>query len=261
MPNLIYGVVFKNVLYSNRIEIRLEKKMDNGIYSMDMDNDDFIETLESANLNDAVKFFRKSSKINVIKGISFHDGIIPDNPVSFTKIPVKVDDATYDEFEEVEIVSIRDKVSYFVQTLSSDKAYALMDLKDAFNSKKKIVLDSIKGLTPAMRIVYMFHLIERQKKELEEPVALVKKLMEDNGAKVQFVRKNNLGFEVQWEAGGYTINTQLDKKFKVMESGFCTSGYDHTQSASSVVNLLKDYAERRVSRGDFVNITRHPRDG
>lgn len=256
MSNLVHCVIFKNVLYSNRMEIRLENRKANGIYSVDMDADDFLETLQTANIDDAIKYFRKSSKINIIRGISFHDGIVPENPVSFKKIPIKVEDATYDEFEEVEMVFIRDKVCYFIQTLNTCKAYPLMDLKEALNSKKKFDLDSIKGITPEMRIVYMFHLLERQKKELEEPVAVVKNLMEERGAKIQFVRKNNLGFEVQWQTGGHTINTQLNKDFRVMEAGFCISGHDRTQSATSVVNLLRGYAEN----GSHINIMRTPRN-
>jgi len=48
--DLIYGVVHKRMLYSNRIELRLRKPIDNGIYSMDMSADDFQETLAPANI-------------------------------------------------------------------------------------------------------------------------------------------------------------------------------------------------------------------
>ena len=65
--NHIYGVVVKNILYSNRMELPI--KQDNGIYSMDMSQDDFKETLSPANIEDARKFFSKASKIAIIRGI------------------------------------------------------------------------------------------------------------------------------------------------------------------------------------------------
>jgi hypothetical protein len=256
--NNIFGVVIDGVLYSNRIERKLSSKLDNGIYSLNMEADNFLETLTPANLEDARKYFRKSSKIDVVTGISFHDGFIPENPVAYKKIPIKVFDATYDEFEEVEIVFVKGK-AYYIQNLHSNKDYVLLELKESFSLKKKINLDNIKGITPEIRIAYMFHLIEQKKKEQEEPVAMVRNLMMESGANVEFVRKNNLGFEVQWSVDEYVINTQLDKNFRVVEAGFCTSSYDKTQSARSVVNLLKDYATKRVSNRDFVNITRNPR--
>lgn len=263
--NTIFGVVIANFLYSNRMEVKLSGKHDNGIYSLDMDADDFLETLSPANLNDARKFFRKASKIVVIQGVSFHDGIIPNNPIAYPKVPIKVIDATYDEFEEIEVVVVKGKV-YYIQNFNSDKTYALLDLKEAFNSKKNVDLNTFKGITPEIRLVYMFHVLERQqeeaeklKKEQEKPINFVANMMTQSGAKVEFVKKNNLGFEVQWESNGYTINTQLDKNFKVLEAGFCTSHNDSTQSATSIVRVLQDYATKRVSRNDHVNVTRTPR--
>ena len=256
--NLIYGVVVNGMIYSNRIESKLRKPFDNGIYEINMSHDDFLDTISPANLEDARKYFRKASKITVIRGISFHDGIIPENPISYKKFPIKVTDATYDEFEEIEVAIIKN-VCYFIQTVSSDKTYALMDLNQALNekdSKKYPDISKVKGITPEVRIAYTFHLLEKRKKEMEEPIEVIKSIMSNSGAEIEFVKKNNRGFEVQWSANGHTINTILDNNFRVSEAGFCTSGYDNTQSAGSIVNLLKDYSDKRVSRGDYVNVTR-----
>jgi hypothetical protein len=247
----IYGVVVKNVLYSNRMELRVNQ--DNGIYSMDMSQDDFKETLAPANIEDARKFFGKASKISVVRGISFHEGFIPENSISYPKIPIKVTDATYDEFEEVEVAFIRGKVCYFLQTVNTAKAYPLIDLKERLEAKdvwvgKNLVqkssnISDIKGVTPEMRIVYTFHLLEKKRKEMEEPINAIKIIMENSGAKVQWVKKVNRGFEVLWDSSGWTMNTLLDKNYRVIEAGFCVSGHDDTQSASSIVRLLEDYVE------------------
>ena len=125
-----------------------------------------------------------------------------------------------------------------------------MDLKQIFESKTPAAIGKVKGITPEIRLAYTFHLIERKKKEVEEPVKAVKRIMEESGAKVESVTKNNRGYMVKWSSNDYNIITQIDNKFKVVHAGFCTSSYDHTQSARSVVHLLRDYADRRVSSGD-----------
>lgn len=252
--NLIYGVVVKNILYSNRIEKNV-KNIQNGIYSLDMEVDDFSSTLSIADISDAKKYFNKASTIKVIRGLSFHDGIIPTNPIKYKNIPLKVIDATYDEFEEVEVVNIRDKFYYYIQSVQSEKAYTLSDIKEAFESKKSINIDTMAGISPEMRILYTFHFIERKNKEMTEPVNFIKRIMTETGANVVNIVKKNIGYEVTWSFGGNTINTLLDKDYKVIEAGFCVSGFDKTQSAKSVVNLLKDYQDD----GSYVHLTRSVR--
>lgn len=249
--NCIYGVIVKNILYSNRMEFKINH--DNGIYSMDMSSDDFKSTLSPANIEDARKFFSKASKISIIRGISFHDGIVPENPVSYPKIPIKVIDATYDDFEEVEVAILKNKICYFLQTISTAKAYPLLDLKEKLESKNLSNIDEINGVTPEMRMVYTFHLLEKRRKEMEEPVNAIKKIMSDSGAIVKSVKKVNRGYEVLWSSSGFNINTLLDKNFSVIEAGFCVSRHDKTQSARSVIKLLEDYTTDGHSH---VNITR-----
>lgn len=248
----IYGVVVDNFLYSNRMEVRVNKE--NGIYGIDMSQDDYLKSLTPASIDDARKFFSKASKIAMIRGISFHDGIIPDNPVSYAKIPIKVTDPTYDEFEEIEVVLVRNKICYYVQNIYTPKGYPLGEVREAFKDNKGI--DNIKGVTPEIRLAYTFHIIEKKKKEIEEPINALKSIMVESGANVKKVRKTNLGYEVTWSFQEYEVITEVDKNFKVTSAGFCTSGYDYTQSARSVVHLLRDYHEKRVSKTDFVNIGR-----
>ena len=252
MSDLIYGVVINNMWYSNRMEFKVHN-VENGIYSMDMEEDDFKGTISPANIDDARTFFSKASKIRVIRGVSFKDGIIPENPVKYKKLPLKVKDPIYDEFEEIEIVILKGKFNVFLQVVYGEKSYALMDVKMAFETKEKI--DEIKGVTPDMKVAYSMHWFERQqeeirervKKEETEPKFIIKKIMEESGAVVEFVNKNNRGFEVQWRMVGYTINTQLDKDYRVSEAGFCVSNWDGTQSARSLVNVLSDYTTDGIS--------------
>lgn len=259
MSDFVYGVVVNNRWYSNRMEFNMSG-VPNGIYSMDMDEDDFRETIAPANIDDARKFFGKASKINLIRGISFHDGIIPENPVKYKKLPLRVEDPIYDEFEEIEVAQLKGK-TYFLQVVYGQKSYALMDVKDAYEGKKK--LDGIKDVTPEMRVAYILNWIDREQEEIrikeaehaklmKEPINAITHMMKESGANVEFIKKNNRGFEVQWSTDGHTINTQLDKNYRVMEAGFCVSSWDKTQSARSLVNVLHDYN----TEGSYVNKTR-----
>ena len=258
MIDLVYGVVINGVWYSNRSEFKM-RGIENGIYVMDMGIDNFRETIAPANIDDARKFFSKASKIKILRGISFHDGIIPENPVKYPKLPIKVEDPTYDEFEEIEVAQLKGK-TYFLQIVYGGKSYALMDVKAAYEEKK--TLDGIKDVTPEMRLAYTLNWIDRQQEEIrvkkaelakmmKEPINVITHMMKEGGAQVQFVRKNNRGYEVQWSAAGYTINTQLDENYRVVEAGFCVSNWDRTQSARSLVNVLNDYVDN-----EFVNVTR-----
>lgn len=253
---IVYGVVVSGVFYSSRMELDLHSRitcvLDNGIYSIDTDHDDFpFAPLKPADIEDAIKYFKRVSKVSVIRGTSFHDGIVPENPISYEKIPIRVTDPNYDEFESIEVVLIKNSVCYFLRTMDTARSYALLDLKEKFKAKAESIAD-IKEVTPDMRIVYSFHMLEREQKKLAEPVNVIKHAMTSVGARVRSIDKTNTGFVVIWEVEGHTLNTLLDKKFRVVEAGFCVSGYDDTQSATSVVNLFKDY----VRDGDGIYITR-----
>ena len=120
-------------------------------------------------------------------------------------------------------------------------------------------IDGIKGLTPEMRVIFTFHILEKKRiemekrrKEMEEPINMIRSIMSTSGATVTSVKKVNRGYEVLWNSAGYTINSLLSNDFSVISAGFCVSGYDTTQSASSVVKLLQDY----VDQGDYIHRTR-----
>ena len=254
--NFIYGLVIDGKFYSNRMFFPINHP--NGIYSMDMDKDDFKSTLTTSDIDDAVKFFRKASKIKVIRGIAFHDGIIPENPVSYPSIPLKVKDATYDDFEEVEVAILQNGPCYFLRIVSTEKAFPLLEIKEALENRTSV--EQIKGVSPDIRIAYTFSFIERErqkieeerakaaekrKKDLENPTNYIKAVMEESGATVHNVKKVNRGFEVNWTVVGQRINSLFDVNFRVIEAGFCTTGHDRTQSAASVAKLLQDYVKER----------------
>ena len=44
----------------------------------------------------------------------------------------------------------------------------------------------------------------------------------------------------------------MDNQYRVLQAGFCVSGKDDTQSASSVVNLMGNY----IADHGYINVTR-----
>lgn len=267
--NLIYGAINNNVFYSNRSEIKLRALFENGIYSMDMDEDDFKSTITIADINDARAYFKKASNIEILRGITLNDGIIPENPIGFKRIPIRVKDPSWDNFEEYDIVKIKN-IYYPLQSVSTKKAYSLIDVQDLIKNKNYEGINSLKDITPDIRVAFTFAVVEirlEEQRRMEEelaklreeqrkldmiPANYLKRVLEETGAEVISVKKINRGFEVFWKSNGHTINTLFDKDFAVIEAGFCVSGYDKTQSAHSVANLLQQYVED----GDYIHKTR-----
>lgn len=253
-----YGVVVNGKFFSDRIKRPVN--VSNGVYGLDKSADDIWSTLSPASIDDAIKAFRKSNKFEVVRGVSFHNGFVPDNPVKFVKIPINVTDGQFEEFEYLEAV-IGEFGCYYLQSLSTQESYSLIDLKEIFEKNSSI--NELKNLTPPMRIVYSFHCIEKVKIEQEkkakeqaekdkEPPNVIRKRLEDSGASVISITKKRNGFEVIWELVGETINTLVGPNYQVLEAGFCTSGGDRSQSVTSIPNLLKTYVED----GSYIHKTR-----
>ena len=251
MADLVYGVVVSGVFHSGRMTRRLCGRAPNGIYSMDMGVDAFEGSIRPADLSDASVFFRKASRMDVVKGISFRDGMVPENPVAYPAVPVRVIDPTYDDFEEVEAVLVRPMGYYFLRTVETDKAYALLDLKARLVAKQKGSIADVKGVTPAMRVAYSLHVLEAFRKEQAEPENAIRAMMGETGAKVTKVVKTNRGFEVSWEFDRHKLVTILDKEYKVVNAGYCVRQKDRILSARSMVNVLKD----GIRDGEFIHPT------
>lgn len=220
---------------------RLSGGVVNGIYSIDMEADDFIATMSPADIAEAVRYFKNASKTDVVRGVGFGAGMVPENPVSYPQLPVGVIDATYDDLDEIEVVKFgRNGFFYFLQTVDTQKAYALADLKANLAEKKPKKLDEFKGITPEMRVVYSLLLAEKKKKEVAEPVVALRLMMEESGANVRQVKVTNRGYEVAWGFDKYHFVTMYDKEMKVVHAGYCVRNLDKLLSARSIVTVLKE---------------------
>lgn len=265
MSDLVYGLVVEQMFYTSRMIRSLVSRHPNGVYSMDMSVDDFENTLSPADISTATKVFRKSNTMGIIRGISFKDCIVPSNPVSYESIPLKVIDATYDDFEEVEVVKFSGNRYYFLQTIVTEQAYALNDLKAGLEDKPIKEVSFYKGASPEARIAYILHLTEAKMaeeelrsqaqalimKKREEPCNAIRKMMGEVGAEVYNVKQTNRGFEASWGLSGHRLTTIFDKDLKVSNAGYCIDGNDRILSGRSIVNLLKD----GINQGEHIHLT------
>lgn len=247
MNTYVFGIVVNNIFYSSRIEKSVN--VENGIYCVDMEQDDFMSTLQLADIEDALKYFKKSDRFSILRGVGWNSAIVPENPVKFNQIPINVIDAQFENFDFVEIIKIKN-IHYFLQILFNDKTFALDEIKEIVE-KEGSVISGLKNITPEMRIAFSFYLIEKKKREKIASVDHIKASMENCGATNVVVTKNNNGYTVKWTLRGHRITTLLNKSFSVTNAGFCVSGYDRTQHLDSVARLLEDY----VDEGSYIHRT------
>lgn len=240
--SLVYGIICDGTLYSERIARRLCGKVPNGVYSMDMSVDDFTSTIAPADMADATRFFKRSSRMGVVRGISFGSGFVPANPVAFPQVPIGVVDPTYDDLEEIEVARFgKDGLFYFMQSVESANAYLLADMRASLASDHPEM--TFKGASPEMRIAYSLLLAEKKRKAMAEPVVALKAMMEEVGATVSLVKVTNRGFEVSWGFEKHKIVTMFDKELRVVHAGYCVNNNDRILSARSIVNTMKDGIE------------------
>lgn len=261
--HLIYGIVFNNMFISDNMFVKVGGP--NGLYTVDVLSNNYLKSLAPADTIEFDNFIKKSKKLKYVYGLSFHSGFIPFDMMKYKsqRTPIMVHDTMADEWEIVKAIHIPHKnLFYFAETVTNNISMTLMEVKEAFEAEKG--LKDLKGIIPEMRVLYTFHnfekalQIENEKKLKEEELKLtvegrLKFLIENaGGIFINYKELRNRGYEVNWQLQREQINTLIDTKFRVVEAGFCVSGFDNTQSMQSVVNLLKDYKED----GSYIHKTR-----
>lgn len=264
---ILYGLVYNNRFISNLTNIPI--KAPNGFYCVDIasSNPTVQQKLEPADIGKLKEFVKKSKYMQLVNGYSFGKSMITQNYIEWTKkgipLPVELKGSLAEDWEFVKAVYFpKQKMFYYLESVYIGLYAILFEVKEAFENR--IPLDTIKGITPEMRILYTFHCIQRLKNEEEiKRLEMVNKLktvegrlkyvIEQSGGRLlQYKEINGIGYEVIWQAFGEKINTVINYDFAVLEAGYCVSGYDKLQSMSSVVKLLHDYKDQN----DHIVITR-----
>lgn len=248
MSHLIYGLVVDGVLTSNRLARPVAAA--DGVYQLDMNEDDFMATLAPADFLAAVRYFRQASRIAVTRGVTYGAGYIPDRVIGWQILPVPVRGLPCENWEYIETAQVRDGPVLFLQTVTGPESYALAELRECYEQEQDGT--KIKHTTPAMRVCFALQVVARQHKAAQEPVQVITTRLALAGATGIKVRPIRQGFVVDWTLAGHQINTLLGPTYQVLEAGFCVSGYDHSQHVTSLPHLLQAY----VDDGSYIHKTR-----
>jgi len=145
-----------------------------------------------------------------------------------------------------------------------------IEVKQVFDAEGN--LSELKGVTPEVRTLYLFHDLERQQlrallaaqeaeaRRVEEATEHQRRMadigyrlrhtLEQVGARLINFSRSGQRLVVDWQLvdGDYRYNSVLDaESLRTLEAGFCMSGADRQHSATSMVLLAEDYEQRGVT--------------
>lgn len=156
---------------------------------------------------------------------------------------------------------------YYVEPNYADNA--IFEIKNRFEDEQSI--DGLKGVTPELRTLFLFHSLERDQQramlEAARLAAAEQKRTADEaermkdvayrltvtfahaGARVLRYTLSGSNLIVDWEleSGGHRFNSVIDSRtWMVREAGYCMTGDDRRHNITSVVKTAEDYESRRV---------------
>lgn len=252
----------------NRKKYSIKEDCSDGWYNVKINGN--YAKIETAAVIESDPIFKQGK--NILKGYTYHNNMIFQNfdvgkrkagvdvmmPLHLNNVPT---------FSSIEAILWEDKNLYYYQPNYVDPI--VYQLKAACDETANV--KTLKGLTPELKTLFLFHDIERlrileeqerlkKKQELEELAKTLpgRLMLSFNrvGAKLLNYSITGKRITVDWElASGTQFNSVLDADtFRVIEAGYCMSGHDKEHSLTSMVKLAEDYQERRVvhkTRGVF----------
>lgn len=127
-------------------------------------------------------------------------------------------------------------------------------IKQAFDDEVSIT--DLKGVTPELRTLYLFHNLERERvklellKETEEykektTFDIVKDMFKNAGATITNYWKEGRSILVDWNLGGHNFNSKINADTLMIEdAGYCCSGADTKFNPTSLVRTAKEYNDQ-----------------
>jgi hypothetical protein len=164
-------------------------------------------------------------------------------------------------FSPVRAVLWEDKRAYYVMPWYED--FKSLEVKSAFDTEA--ALADLKGLTPELQTVHVFHSLERvqlrallaqQEERVEHERRMsdvgyrLKHTFELSGAELLNFSRSGERLIVEWtiRGGSYKYNSVLDADtLRVREAGFCMSGADRDHSATSLVLTAEEYEKEHLT--------------
>jgi len=152
---------------------------------------------------------------------------------------------------ESEVETSEDKFSTISCFLYNKQLFSFCDSFEGFDFKlqEAIEKNDVKSLSLEQRYFFHKHFqeieLEKKRSELEKLKTFdgrLKIAIETAGAKYISHFNSSNGTVVEWECDRKIV-TLIDDKLKVLHAGFCVSGYDRTQSITSLILLYRSYIE------------------
>ena len=156
---------------------------------------------------------------------------------------------------------------YYVEPNYSD--FSIFEIRNSFEDERPI--DDLKGVTPELRTLFLFHTLERDQQkailaEAQRAAAEQKQAADEQermkdvayrltvtfnraGANILKYSLSGTNLIVDWElnGSGQRFNSVIDSRTgMVRECGYCCSGDDRRLNMTALVKLAEDYNERRV---------------
>ena len=158
---------------------------------------------------------------------------------------------TVETFSPVKAVVWEDKRVYYISPWYED--FKGLEVKEAFYQETPI--DNVKGVTPELRTVHVFHALEREqvramlaKEEHEKQMADVgyrlKHTFERSGATLLNYSRSGNRLIVDWtiKDGSYTYNSVLNADtLQVIEAGYCLNGGDTRLNPTSLILTAEEF--------------------
>ena len=162
-------------------------------------------------------------------------------------------------FSSVEAIIWEDKNLYYCRPRYSDMF--IHEVKNIYDNPGNIKISNVRGMTPELKTLYLFHDIERIRiKELAEKVRKAQEFEEfkktlQGRLMVNFARVGATILNYSISGNRITVDWRLDvtgRKFnsvieadslRIIEAGFCLSGHDKEHSVTSIVKLAEVYEE------------------
>jgi hypothetical protein len=171
-----------------------------------------------------------------------------------------------DTFWAIKVVAW--EAGHFFYAMPNYTDTKVVEAKMAYDNDEN--LDNLKGITPEIRTLYLFHSLEREQlrellrqemvkekheKRMKETPYRLKTILERAGAKLINYTTSGNRIIIDWQLndGSFSYNSVIDSKtWMVMEAGYCLSGGDKKLNLTSMAQTAKEYEER-----DVIFITRH----
>jgi len=208
------------------------------------------------------------NKKNILQGYLYNENVLFknfDNARKNYNFPIMVETKynTLETFSPVYFYVDEMKRIFVVEFNYND--LLCQELKMKFDEDTDI--KEMKGLTPELKTLYLFHNLERikiqqeieearkklelakiqkEREELQKSIpARITAVIETVGATVKNItlRGKNEAI-VEWKLNNDTFTSLIDiNTFRVIRAGYCVSGHDRELSASSMVLLAENYQD------------------